>query len=237
MPGEIFCLSVLSGNDSKTEGDDNPILAYKASTDPDTMYRHEAMREPDRDEFIKAMHKEIIDQMKNGNFSIVRRSKVPKGKAILPAVWQMKRKRDIKTREIKKYKARLNIDGSRMKQGVHYDETYAPVASWNSIRLLLTLAAVHGWHTTQLDYVLAYPQAPVEREIYMEVPKGCDYPGADRKRDVLRLHRNVYGQKQAGRVWNKYLVDKLVNKAGFVQSKVDECVFLQRQCYLRFVHG
>jgi len=57
------------------------------------------------------------------------------------------------------------------------------------------------------------------------VPKGHDYPGADRTRDVLRLNRNVYGQKQAGRVWNKYLVDKLVNKVGFVQSKVDECVF------------
>jgi len=59
----------------------------------------------------------------------------------------------------------------------------------------------------------------------MEVPKGHDYPGADRTRDVLRLNRNVYGQKQAGRVWNKYLVDKRVNKVGFVQSKVDECVF------------
>jgi len=42
-----------------------------------------------------------------------------------------------------------------MKEGVHYDETYAPVASWNSIRMLLTLSAVHGWHTKQIDYVLA----------------------------------------------------------------------------------
>ena len=85
IPGELFCLSVLTGFDSETEGDVNPILAFKAHTDPDTMYRHEAMREPDRDEFIKAMNKEINDQMKNGNFSIVRRSQVPKGKLILPA--------------------------------------------------------------------------------------------------------------------------------------------------------
>jgi hypothetical protein len=137
----------------------------------------------------------------------------------------MKRKRDIRTQEVKKYKARLNIDGSRMRAGEHYDLTYAPVASWNSVRLLLALAAVHGWKTTQIDYVLAFPQAPVERDIYMEIPKGFDLKGAPRSEYVLKIHRNIYGQKQAGRVWNKYLVDKLVNVVGFKQSKVDECVF------------
>jgi hypothetical protein len=70
-------------------------LAMKASADPDTMYHHEAMREPDRDEFKKAMQKEIDDQMENGNFEIIKRREVPKGATILPAVWQMKRKHDI----------------------------------------------------------------------------------------------------------------------------------------------
>jgi hypothetical protein len=41
----------------------------------------------------------------------------------------------------------------------------------------------------------------------------------------LKLHKNVYGQKNAGQVWNEYLVDKLINKLGFKQSKIDECVF------------
>lgn len=49
--------------------------------------------------------------------------------------------------------------------------------------------------------------------------------GENTKDYVLKLNRNVYGQKQAGRVWNKYLVDKLVNEIGFKQSEVDECVF------------
>jgi hypothetical protein len=86
------------------------------------------------------------------------------------------------------------------------------------------LASIFKWHTTQIDYVLAFPQAPVERDIYMEIPKGFDQ-GANRKEYVLKIHRNIYGQKQAGRVWNKYLVDKLIHKVGFKQSKVDECVF------------
>jgi hypothetical protein len=137
----------------------------------------------------------------------------------------MRRKRDIKTRAIKKYKARLNIDGSRMKYGKHYDQTYAPVASWNSIKTLLIMSALHGWHTKQIDYVLAFPQAPVEREIFMEIPRGFRMSDGSTKDYVLKLHRNIYGQKQAGRVWNKYLVDILINKVGFVQSKVDECVF------------
>ena len=45
------------------------------------------------------------------------------------SVWQLKRKRDIKSGTIKNYKAHLNIDGSRMKQGIHhYDQSYVPVA-------------------------------------------------------------------------------------------------------------
>jgi hypothetical protein len=128
------------------------------------MYMHEALREPDKGEFVKAMLKEVKDQMDNGNFSIVHRSTVKDEKKILLTVWQMKRKRDIMTCKVKKWKARLNIDGSKMRQGIDYQETYAPVASRNSIQLLLTLTAVHGWHSTQLDYVLAFPQAPVEKE-------------------------------------------------------------------------
>jgi hypothetical protein len=191
------------------------------------MYFHEAMQEGDKAEFLKAMKKEWEDQMDNGNFTIIHRSEVPEGAKVLPAVWQMKRKRDIKTRQVKKYKARLNLDGSRMEAGKHYDEnmTYSPVASWNSIRLLLAMVALHGWHTKQIDFVLAFPQAPVDRDTYMRIPAGFEIPDGNTKDYVLKLHRNVYGSKVAGRVWNNYLVDKLINQLGFVQSKVDECVF------------
>ena len=197
-------------------------MAYKATTDPDTMYWHQAMKEPDRDEFVKASIKEVDDQINNGIFSIVPATEVPKGVKPLPAVWQMKRKRDIRSRKVKKWKARLNIDGSRMSPD-QYDLTYAPVASWNSIRLLLALTTIHKWHTIQIDYVLAFPQAPVERELYMKIPVGFEVPGANPNDFVLKIHRNIYGQKQAGKVWNSYLVDKLKG-LGFKQSTSDECV-------------
>ena len=136
------------------------------------MIRHSfsiALKEPDRAQFIKAMLKEVSDQKRNGNFSIIYKSEVPKDVKVLPAVWQMKRKRDINSRKVNKLKARLNIDGLRTTKGVHYYQKYTPVASWNSIRMLLTQTALHGWHTKQLDYVLAFPQAPVERDLYMKI--------------------------------------------------------------------
>jgi hypothetical protein len=44
----------------------------------------------------------------------------------------------------------------------------------------------------------------------------------------LKLHRNVYDQKQAGRVWNQHLTKILIKKLGFEQSRVDECVFYNK---------
>jgi len=57
----------------------------------------------------------------------------------------------------------------------------------------------------------------------MQIPKGIkiNVPGEW----ALRVHKNIYGQKQVGRVWNQHLVDKLVNQVGFKQSKHHECVF------------
>ena len=99
VPGEIFCLSSIYPQGTIPDLPDD-ILAYKATSDPDTMYLHQAMKEPDRKQFLKAMEKEMTDQMDHGNFSIIKRSKVPRNKSILPSVWQMKRKRDIMTRTI-----------------------------------------------------------------------------------------------------------------------------------------
>ena len=223
---EIFAFeSMIPHGQREVESCDEPLLALKAVADPDTMYWHQAMKEPDSHKFREAMEKEVNDQYKNGNFSIVPRSTIPSNQRIFPAVWQMRRKRDIRSRKIKKYKARLNLDGSRMQHGIDYEETYAPVTSWRSIRMLLTLVALYGWYTVQLDYVLAFPQAPAERELYMAIPKGFVLNDGCESDYALRIHKNIYGQKQAGRVWNHYLAKKLQEDAGFVQSKVDECLF------------
>ena len=75
--------------------------------------------------------------------------------------------------------------------------------------MLLIMTAVHDWYIKQLDYVAVLPQAPVEREMYMTIPKEVDSQEKFSCDHVLKLHRNNYGQKNYGRAWNQYLVKKL----------------------------
>ena len=105
-----------------------------------------------------------------------------------------------------------------------YDQTYAPVVSWNIIRLLLILVLYYSWHTIQLDYFLAFTQDPVDQNLYMKIPKGFEVERAKRGEYVFKIKKKTYGQKQAGRVWNKHLCAKL-KKFGFKQSIIDECFF------------
>ena len=80
----------------------------------------------------------------------------------------------------------------------------------------------------KLDYVATFPQAPVERELYMKLSKEVDLQNKLSCDCVLKLYRNTYGQKNSGRVWNRYLVNKLKN-IGFKQSKIDECVLYKEK--------
>lgn len=111
-----------------------------------------------------------------------------------------------------------------MIEGVDYDPTYSPTASWPAVRLALSMVILHGWHAKQVDYVQAYPQAPAARPMYMEIPKGCEIPGHDNKDWVLQAKKNIYGGKDSGRVWYLYLKKKLED-VGFQVSDHDECVF------------
>ena len=106
-----------------------------------------------------------------------------------------------------------------MVKGKHYKQTYSPVT---------TLVATKGWKTRQLDFMQAYTPALIEKPLYMEIPKGIELAdGAKKSTYVLKLKRNVYGQKQAGQVWYQHLQWKLVEEVGFMPSDADKCVFFQ----------
>ena len=82
-------------------------------------------------------------------------------------------------------------------KGRDYDETYASVASWAFIRMLLFMSIMKGWHTRQLDYVMAYPEAPMERDMYMEISKGYKVEGDNSEAHVLKVHKiSRYRSKQ-----------------------------------------
>ena len=114
--------------------------------------------------------------------------------------------------------------GGKQQFGVNYFDTYAPVVTWFGIRLMLIFALLFGWSLRQIDFVQAYPQAPIEQDMLIELPQGIKTSHGNSKDHVLQLVSNLYGQKQAGRVWNGYLVHKLTS-LGFQTSLIDEYVF------------
>lgn len=199
-------------------------LAFMASSNADTMYYDQAIRQPDAPEFVKAIIKEVNDHIEKKHWKLIPREEVPSDAKVLPSVWSMKRKRDIQTQQVYKHKARLNLHGGKQEFGLHYYETYAPVVTWFAIRLLLIIAILLKWYTRQIDFILAYPQADITEDIYMDLPKGIETKHGNGRTHVLKLLKNLYGAKDAGRNWNQHLTKGLVN-LGFVQSAIDECVF------------
>ena len=210
---------------------DDPIC-FKASSDPDTMYYHQAMKAQDKENFIKAIVKEINAHISNKHWEMVPLTEVPEGTKILDAVWSMKRKRDIKTRQVYKYKARLNVHGGQQIQGVHFDETYSPVVNWHSIRILSILSMICGWKSRQVDFVLAYPQADIPYANYMNLPHGVEMT-EDKKPCVLKLRKNLYGGRNSGLLWYQHLTDALDN-IGFQKSKFDDCVWFKKDVIFAF---
>ncbi len=73
------------------------------------------------------MQDEYTAHYKEGTYKLIKKAEMLIGVPLLSSVWQMKRKRKPSTGEINKYKARLNVNRKEQVQGVHYEETYAPV--------------------------------------------------------------------------------------------------------------
>jgi hypothetical protein len=84
----------------------------------------------------------------------------------------MRRKCDLTTNKVIKHKARLNLHGGKQVYGMNYFETYALVVTWFAIRLMIVFGIIFCWALWQVDFAMAYPQAPVEADIYMELPQG-----------------------------------------------------------------
>ena len=201
------------------------------------MTLRKALEEPDADQFLLAMEKEVNDHVSRKHWKLVSnetmRDSGYSGKPIM-AVWSMKRKRN-PLGEIIKYKARLCAHGGQTIQGVHYTSTYAPVVTWTTIRFLLILSLVHNWHTRQIDFVVACPQAKVSHDLFMHIPERFrvlnDQLVLDKEakepfkaRHKLKLLQNLYGLKDAGATWFEHVRKGLLDRE-FVQSLVDPCLF------------
>ena len=193
-------------------------FAAKANAE-DTPTFNEAMSSPDREGFIEAMKKELdaLDGMEA--WDVVPREKAIKtGRKIIASTWAFKRKR-YPDGTVKKLKARLVARGDQQVEGVDYFDSFSPVVQWSTIRLLLVLSMMLNLKSVQVDYTLAFVQAPAENNVFVEMPRMFDVPGY-----VFELKRNLYGLCEAPRNFFQHL-KKGLNDRGLKNSKYDHCMF------------
>ena len=208
-----------------------------SKTDNETYHLGEMLKQPDRHEFLKAMQAEVEAMFKQKIWKRVPKKlmldhykrELQKGiepkRQQLAMIWSFKRKRK-PDGTLDKYKARLCCHGGQQEFGINYWDTYAPVVSWSSVRILMTLANLHNLHTKAIDFVLAYPQAKVKTTIFLKTPAGVVLTKENGEETVLLLLRNLYGLKDAGATWFEHLSKGLAN-IGFIPTESDPCVFIQ----------
>ena len=190
-----------------------------AAADPLT-YR-EAMASAQEAQWRAAMDSEMQSLENAGTYTLV---PLPVGRSAIGCKWVFKTKRG-SDGVIKKHKARLVAKGFLQRFGVDYDETYAPVARYPSIRALLALTAHHDWELHQMDVKSAYLNGDLDEEIYMSQPDGYDVPETNL---VCKLNKSLYGLKQAARTWHLKMDDAL-KEHGFTALAADQCVYTRVQ--------
>lgn len=192
---------------------------------PDAMPLHVALAQEDRDQFLKAMAKELKQHADLKHWKIVHRAQVPKSANPIPMVWTLRRKRD-PAGNIIKWKARLCAGGHKQIFGDTYWTTFSPVVAWSTVRCVFILALVLGWKMRSIDFVMAYTQAKVKTDIYMTLPKGTTLPNADPTKHFLKLQQNLYGLKDGQVTWHDHIKNGLL-QLGYKQSTVDPCLFIK----------
>ncbi|WVZ76751.1 LOW QUALITY PROTEIN: hypothetical protein U9M48_024694 [Paspalum notatum var. saurae] len=131
--------------------------------------------------------------------------------------------RPIGTKWVFKNKQGENEMGFCQKEGIDYEETFAPIAPSEAIRILLAFAASKGFKLQQIDVKSAFLNGFIEEEVYVRQPPG--FESARFPDRVYKLRKALYGLKQAPRAWYVRLKSFLL-KSGFVMSSVDKTLFL-----------
>ena len=106
------------------------------------------------------------------------------------------------------------------RQGIDYWHTYAPVVNLSTVKMVLLLTTLAGWYSRQIDYVLAFSQAPIDADVYCHLPAGFHIKNGKDDEYVIKLVKSLYGTKQAAANWFEMMKQGL-EQQGFKSSKTD----------------
>jgi hypothetical protein len=165
-----------------------------------------------------AMIEEYQSIMKYDVWEIVPR---PKEKSVVTTKWLYKIKHAADG-SIEKFKAWFVARGFSQKEGIDYEETFAPVARYTSIRATMAIVAKMGWKLHQTDIKTAFLNGVIEEEVYVEQPQG--FETHDSQTHVCRLKKALYGLNQAPRTWYGR-IDNFLMSLGFIKSKADSNLY------------
>ena len=173
------------------------------------------------DFWIGAMQEELGQFERNQVWDLVPR---PKDVNVIGTKWIFKNKTD-ENGNITRNKARLVAQGYTQVEGVDFEETFAPVARLESIRLLLAISCFLKFKLYQMDVKSAFLNGFLNEEVYVAQPKGFEDP--HHPDYVYKLKKALYGLKQAPRAWYDRLTE-FFTKKGYIRGGVDRTLFVKK---------
>jgi hypothetical protein len=194
------------------------LAAAASETDPTL---EEAINGPDAQQWLAAIADEHRSLLAYETWVV---DKVPPGVRPIPVKWVLKAKRDA-TGAIERHKARLVAKGFRQREGIDYDETFAPTSRYTTLRLLLAHAAQADLELGQVDIKTAFLYGEIDKDIWIEQPYG--YSDGDKSR-ACHLRRSIYGLKQSPRTWSTTL-GKRLTAMGFTPSMADPALWMRTE--------
>ncbi|GKF27983.1 retrovirus-related pol polyprotein from transposon TNT 1-94, partial [Tanacetum coccineum] len=146
-----------------------------------------------------AMQEELNQFVTNDVWSLV---PPPKYQTVIGTKWVFKNKLD-ENGIVSRNEARLVAQGYNQQEGIDFDETYAPVARLESIRILLAYTCTRDFKLFQMDVKSAFLNGFINEEVYVSQPPGAvDF---EKPNHVFKLKNALYGLKQAPKAWYGYI--------------------------------
>src|ERR1044072_4960944 len=166
------------------------------------------------------MQDELSQFTRNEVWNLVPR---PEGINVIGTKWIFKNKSD-ESGTVTRNKARLVAQGYTQIEGIYFDETFAPVARLESIRLLLGVSCLLKFRLYQMDVKSVFLNGYLNEEVYVEQPKGFVDP--HHPKYVYKLRKALYGLKQAPRKWYERLTEFLISH-GYHKGGIDKTLFVK----------